>query len=99
MQHGAPLRRLAFLAAALLSACAAGEGSVGGDRGPRSSGAPPMSGSFGAYLSGRFAASEADTATAADRLLAALRADPDQPELLNQAFRATLLDGRSEALR
>ncbi|CAA9274252.1 MAG: FIG140336: TPR domain protein [uncultured Acetobacteraceae bacterium] len=63
------------------------------------SGAPPLSGVFGAYLSGRFAASEADTATAADRLLAALRADPDQPELLNRAFLAALLDGRSDALR
>jgi tetratricopeptide (TPR) repeat protein len=106
MQHRGSPRRLALLAAALLSACAAGggggagTGGVSGERrGPRLTGAPPISGAFGAYLSGRFAASEADTTTAADRLLAALRADPDQPELLNQAFRAALLDGRSEALR
>ncbi len=100
MQHRGSSRRLALLAAALLSACAAGDGMAGGNRGgPRLNGAPPISGAFGAYLSGRFAASETDTATAADRLLAALRADPDQPELLNRAFLATLLDGRSEALR
>ena len=101
MQHRGSPRRLVLLAAALLSACAAG-GSLsagGGAAGPRLRGAPPISGAFGAYLSGRFAASEADTAAAADRLLAALRADPDQPELLNRAFLATLLDGRSEALR
>jgi tetratricopeptide (TPR) repeat protein len=100
MQHGASPRRLALLAAALLSACAAGEGSAGvGERGLRLGGTPSTSGAFGAYLSGRFAASEADTATAADRLLAALRADPDQPKLLEEAFRASLLDGRSDALR
>ena len=103
MQHRGSSRRIALLAAALLSACAAGGSgsgvSAGGGGGPRLSGAPPLSGAFGAYLAGRFAASESDTATAADRLLAALRADPDQPELLNRAFLAALLDGRSEALR
>jgi len=101
MQHRGPSpRRLALLAAALLSACGAGGGSgLSGDRGPRLTGAPPISGAFGAYLSGRFAASETDTATAADRLLSALRADPEQPELLNRAFLAALLDGRGDALR
>jgi tetratricopeptide (TPR) repeat protein len=101
MQHRGSPRQLALLAAALLSACAAGESPYagGGAGGPRMRGAPPISGAFGAYLSGRFAAAETDTATAADRLLAALKADPDQPELLNRAFLATLLDGRSEALR
>lgn len=98
MHHRGFLRRLALLTAALLSACAAGEASPG-DRGPRLTGAPPISGVFGAYLSGRFAASEADTAIAADRLLAALRGDPDQPDLLKRAFLAALLDGRSDALR
>jgi len=88
--------RLALLAAALLSACAAGGA---GDRGPRSNSGQPITGAFGAYLAGRFAASETDTATAADSMLAALRADPDQPEVINRAFMATLLDGRSEAVR
>jgi tetratricopeptide (TPR) repeat protein len=86
--------RLGLLAAALLSACAAAGGATtaGGT-------ADGTSGRFGAYLVGRFAASETDTRTAADNLLAALRADPDQPEILNRAFLATLLDGRSDALR
>jgi tetratricopeptide (TPR) repeat protein len=89
---------LALLAAALLSACAAG-GLPGSDRGPRSASGMPITGAFGSYLAGRFASSETDTRVAADNLLAALRADPDQPELLTRAFVACLLDGRSEAMR
>lgn len=58
-----------------------------------------MSGPTSAYLIGRFAQTATDTATAADLMLEALRLDPDQPELLNRAFVATLLDGRPEALR
>ncbi|MBL6456510.1 tetratricopeptide repeat protein [Belnapia sp. T6] len=92
MQRPAPPPlRLALLAAALLSACAA-SGVPGGSRGDNS-------GAFGAYLAGRFAAAETDTRVAADNMLAALKADPDQPEVLNRAFLATLLDGRPEALR
>jgi len=93
-----PSARLALLAAALLSACAAG-GVPGTDRGPRSTTGLPLTGGLGAYLAGRFAASETDTAVAADNMLAALRADPDQPELINRAFLATLLDGRSDAVK
>ncbi|WP_149537877.1 tetratricopeptide repeat protein [Siccirubricoccus phaeus] len=89
--------RLALLAVALLSACAAG--GPAGDRGPRSASGLPITGAFGAYLAGRFAAAETDTRVAADNMLAALRAEPDQPELVARAFLATLLDGRAEALR
>ncbi|WP_137128302.1 tetratricopeptide repeat protein [Roseomonas sp. HF4] len=88
-------RRLAFLAVAMLSACAAAEGGRPGEQGFR----PSASNAFGAYLAGRFATAESDTRIAADSLLAALRADPDQPEVVQRAFIATLLDGRSEALR
>lgn len=84
-----------LLAAALLSACAAGEGGAAGPTGY----VPSPSNAFGAYLAGRFATSESDTRIAADSLLAALRADPDQPEVIERAFIATLLDGRSEAVR
>ena len=98
MHNPGPPWRLALLAAALLSACAAG-GVPGTDRGPRSSSGIPLSGAFGNYLVGRFAASETDTRTAAESMLSALRSDPDNPELLNRAFLAALLDGRSEALR
>lgn len=90
-----PPFRQAFLAVALLSACAAADGGAGGEAGF----APSPSNAFGAYLAGRFATSESDTRTAAESLLAALRADPDQPEVVQRAFIATLLDGRSEAVR
>ena len=84
MQFPGPPSRLALLAAALLSACAAS--------GPRSGSGPSGQPDFGAYLAGRFAAAETDTRTAADSLLEALKADPDQPEVLNRAFLATLPD-------
>lgn len=87
-------RRLTFLAFAMLSACAAADGSGAG------SGFTPSPGNgFGAYLAGRFATSESDTRVAADAMLAALRADPNQPEVVERAFIATLLDGRPDAVR
>jgi tetratricopeptide (TPR) repeat protein len=98
---GSP-HRLVLLAAALLSACAASgppEGAPGEDRMPRSVSGQPVTGAFGTYLAGRFAASATDTQIAADNLLNTLRADPDQPEVLTRAFLAALLDGRPEALR
>jgi tetratricopeptide (TPR) repeat protein len=87
--------RALLLAAALLSACAAGDGgSAGAGRFT-----PTPSNAFGAYLAGRLATAESDTRVAADSMLAALRADPDQPEVVERAFVATLLDGRPEAVR
>ena len=100
--------RLALLAASLLAACAAGGNAVA-DRTGRS--APSRAEStaraesiargtaFGNFLVGRFAAEEQDTRTAADSLLAALRVEPDQGEILQRAFVASLLDGRADALR
>lgn len=54
---------------------------------------------FGAYLAGRFAASESDTRVAADNLLAVLRADPNVGEVVSRAFAAAVMDGRPDALR
>ena len=104
MQFPGPPLRLVLLTAALLSACAAGGVPHGGaaagrERVPRPVTSQPAAGAFGHYLVGRFAMTQTDTKTAADSLLAALRADPDQPEVLNRAFLATLLDGRPEAVR
>lgn len=92
MTRSVPPRRLTLLAFALLSACAAAEGGEAGFT-------PSPSNAFGAYLAGRFATSESDTRVAADSLLATLRADPDQPEVVERAFIASLLDGRPEAVR
>ena len=96
MASSFPPRRLCLLAAALLSACAAGD-SV--DRPALRGAAPEVTGAFGSYLAGRFATNEADTKFAADSLLQALRRDPNEPEVVQRAFIATLLDGRSEAAR
>jgi tetratricopeptide (TPR) repeat protein len=85
-------RRLALLAAALLAGCAAGGA-------PGTSGPAPRATASGAYLAGRFAAAETDTAAAADQMLEALRLSPDEPEILTRAFLASVMDGRAEAVR
>ena len=95
MMSSLPSPRCLLLTAALLSACGAAEGGRGGEAGF----VPSPSNAFGAYLAGRFATSESDTQVAADSLLTALRADPDQPEVVQRAFVATLLDGRPDAVR
>ncbi|MEI6160324.1 MAG: hypothetical protein WCP77_10850, partial [Roseococcus sp.] len=86
----------------LLAACAAGGPNVV-DRAGRSApsrGEIGSSGSvFGNYLVGRFAGEEQDTKVAADSMLLALRAEPDQPDIIQRAFVASLLDGRADALR
>jgi len=95
MSRSAPQRRLTLLTIALLSACAAAD--AGAQDEARF--VPSPTNPFGAYLAGRFASSQTDTRTAADSLLAVLRADPDQPEVIQRAFIATLLDGRPDAVR
>lgn len=97
MTWSVPPRRALLLVAALLSGCAAA-GTPSPATTPAAEAAEP-DGVFGSYLSGRFAQSETDTRAAADRLLEALRRDPNQAEVLNRAFAAALLDGRPEALR
>ncbi|MFM7420381.1 MAG: hypothetical protein ACKO54_11895 [Alphaproteobacteria bacterium] len=61
-----PPRRHWLLAAALLSACAAGDNA---ERPALRGAAPEVTGAFGSYLAGRFATNEADTKFAADSLL------------------------------
>jgi tetratricopeptide (TPR) repeat protein len=88
-------RRLALLAAALLAGCAAGGAPDAGAEGGR----PPRITAAGAYLAGRFATAETDTAVAADQLNEALRLAPEEAEVLNRAFLANVLDGRPDAVR
>lgn len=56
-----------------------------------------VTGAPGAYLSGRFAASEGDMSKATDLFLKGLKTDPGNPDLQVQAFIAALLAGRPEA--
>lgn len=98
MSRFLPRPRVLLLACGLLNACAAnGQTSSTWAQGMDPTAQEPP-GVFGTYLAGRLAQSETDTAGAADRMLRALRMDPDQPELITRAFMAALLDGRPDAV-
>lgn len=90
------------LAAGLLAGCGALPAGTA-DRSARiaavSSVPPPGASPFGRFLVGRFAAEEQDDPIAADALLLALQAEPEQREVLQLAFQAALMDGRPDALR
>ena len=60
--------------------------------------ARPMVGASGAYLTGRHALRETEMPRAADGLLAALAADPQNPELQQQALLAAIMAGRPGTL-
>ena len=87
-----PTRAL-LLAASLVSACAAAD--PADVPGPASR---PVDASLGQYLVGRFALGRTDLPAAADNLLKALQADPDDADLQLQAFTPAVLAGRPEAL-
>ena len=86
-----PARRPLVLILALLSACAAADAPT-----PAVSSEP--TGVFGEFLVGRFAMSQSDPQTAAVALLRAHANRPDDSEVLQQAFIATLTSGRPEAV-
>jgi len=93
MQHLRSVRRAILLALSLLSGCAASGASSGNSSGPVAEEA------LGDYLAGRFALSEGDSATAATDLLRAVSQDPHNPELVLQAFIASLSAGRPETVK
>lgn len=102
-----PGPRAALLAVALLAGCAAG-GTPGstpllasGDESAAAAadGTGASRGAFGPYLVGLVAGRESDSALAAEQMAEALRRDPDQPEVLRQAFTAAVMDGRGDAGR
>ena len=99
MQHIRSARRALLLAATLLSACAAADPSTGHPApSPRSAHDAP-SGVFADFLAGRFALTQADAQTASTEFLKALAVRPDDPELLQQAFIASMIAGRSESVQ
>ncbi len=90
---GLPVRRAALLVLSMLSGCAANDF---GFEGSATSSRFTPTGTYGAYLTGRFAAKRADLDTAADKLGEAARAS-GLPEVVNQAFTAAVLAGRADA--
>ena len=101
MQHIRSIGRVSLLAASalsLLSACAMAAP-------PAHSGFTPVAvphfqptGVYGAYLAGEFALSQAQPGIAADALLKAVAAAPHDHKILQQAFLATAITGRHEAV-
>ncbi len=98
MPFSQPLRRSILLTLSLLSACAAADVTESGV--PMTPNAPriAVTGAPGAYLGGRFAAAEGDAGRASDLFLAGLKRDPGNPDIQLQAFLATLMAGRPEAV-
>ncbi len=85
-------RRAALLTLSLLSACAAADPAADAFR------APDPTAAYGNFLAGRFALSQGDFTGAADDLLRALAANPNDPDLLIQTFVACVNAGRPEAV-
>ena len=93
-----PLRRSILLTLSLLSACAAAD--VTSSSTPMTPNAPrvKVTGAPGAFLGGRFAASEGDPSRATDLFLQGLKDDPGNPDMQLQAFLAAVMSGRPEAV-
>lgn len=102
MQYVYSLRRFVLLALSLLSACAAADPvppAATAEGGQQVDARSAVKGVAGAFLAGRFAATQNDLEFAADQFLRALAADPGNPDLLQEAFLTSLIAGRPEALR
>ncbi len=85
--------RAALLTLCLLSACAAAD--PADVPGPESR---PIAGISGDVLVGGFAMAQTDAGTAAQNFIDALKSDPQNPDLQQQAFAAAVLAGRPEAV-
>jgi tetratricopeptide (TPR) repeat protein len=85
--------RAVLLTLSLLSACAAADPTAVVDH------TPLAQGSSGDYLAGRFALNHGDFDRAADDLLHALAASPNDDELLLQTFIACVNAGKPEAVQ
>ncbi len=97
MQHRRTKRRAALLGLTLLSACAASTPGQTSFSGVAAAHAQPADSFSAAFLVGRLAGQMGDVQVAAEAFLRALKADPANQEVREQAFLACLLAGRPEA--
>ncbi len=95
MQYTRSVRRAVFLALSLLSACAATDAPLNGTDSAREE---QSTGPLGHFLAGRFALTEADPAVAAKESLRALAQAPNEPEVLQQAFIASIAAEHPDAI-
>src|SRR5579863_5288843 len=95
MQHIRSVRRAALLAISVLVACGAADPSS--TKASSHGGVSGLTDVFGDFLVGRFAMAQSDPQTAATEFLRGLAARPDDQDLLQSAFIACLISGRSEA--
>ena len=93
MQHVRSAHRAILLSLALLAGGAAADPSP--SRVASRTGPDAPSGVFADFLTGRFAMSQADPQTAATQLLRGYATHPNDIDLLQQAFIASLIAGRS----
>jgi len=98
MQHLRNLGLGSLIALSVLSACGAADPPIASTR-VAPAGHYTPSGVFADYLAGRFALGQSDPNVATDAFLKALAARPGDPELVQQAFLASALAGRSEAVQ
>ena len=104
MQKAPSVARSVLLALSLLSACAAADATAdaaatSSTGTPRRGAGPAVPGTAAAYLSGLFAAAQGDNDFAAQQFIRALNSDPTNVVIRQQAFLASLLSGRSDAVR
>lgn len=97
MQHLPSRRRISLITLAVLSACAVADAPASASTPP--SGSVGSTGVYGDYLRGRFALSQAEPGLAAHDFLQALAVDPGNHGLMQQAFLASALAGRSAAVQ
>ena len=96
MQHLRNLGLGSLIAFSVLSACGAADPPVAA-KAVAPQGPYVPTGVFGDFLAGRFALGQSDPQMATDAFLKALAARPGDPSVVQQAFLASALAGRSEA--
>ena len=99
MQHLRNLGLGSLIVLSVLSACAAADPPSASTAASARQTPSAASGVFADFLVGRFALAQSDPNAAAAEFLKALAERPSDPDLVQQAFVACLMSGRSEAIQ